>query len=68
MRLRPSSNAPVVVVVGFVALWLVAIGGWVANIVKLFGLASVPDPNYVMAVLRAVGIFVAPLGAILGFL
>jgi len=68
MRLRPSSSAGPVVVLGFVAIWLVAIGGWIANIVKLFGLASVPDPNYVMAALRVVGIFVPPLGAILGFL
>ena len=41
---------------------------WVANIVKLFGLAQATDPNIVMAVLRAVGIFFAPLGVILGLM
>ncbi len=41
---------------------------WCANIVKLFGLAQATDPNIVMAVLRAVGIFFAPLGVILGLM
>lgn len=49
-------------------LWgvaLVGVGGWVANIVKLIGmdLGSVTG----MLVARAIGIFVAPLGAVLGF-
>lgn len=54
-------------VIGLAILFL-AIGGWIANIVKLFHLAQVTDPNYVMAGLRVVGIFLAPLGAILGYL
>ena len=40
--------------------------GWVANIVKLFGMANATDPNLVMAIIRAVGIIVGPLGSILG--
>lgn len=42
------------------------IGGWIANIVKLVG--SNFDPITGMVVARAIGIFVAPLGAVLGFL
>lgn len=41
--------------------------GWVLNIIKLVGIAQATDPNYVMAALRAIGIFVAPLGAVLGY-
>lgn len=53
----------------FMLIWLViclvGFGGWVANIVKLAGMdfASVTA----MLVLRAIGIIVAPLGAVLGF-
>lgn len=67
MRFR-TNDVPVIAVVGIFGLMLVAVGGWVANIVKLYGLAQAVDPNYVMAVLRAVGIFMVPLGAVLGFL
>lgn len=49
-----------------VVLVLVGGGGWIANIVKLVG--SNFDPLTGMVVARAVGIFVAPLGAVLGFL
>lgn len=38
--------------------------GWVANIVKLVG----ADVFSGMEIARAIGIFVAPLGAVLGFL
>lgn len=51
-------------VVALVAL--LGFGGWIANIVKLVG--SNFDPITGMVVARAIGIFVAPLGAVLGFL
>lgn len=51
-------------VVAIVAL--LGIGGWIANIVKLVW--SNFDPLTGMVVARAIGIFVAPLGAVLGFL
>lgn len=47
-------------------IWAVGIIGWVMNIVKLFGMIN--DPITGMAILRGVGIFLAPLGAVLGFL
>lgn len=49
-----------------VLLLLVGVGGWIANIVKLAGM----DFGAVTGVLviRAIGIVVAPLGAVMGFL
>jgi hypothetical protein len=40
--------------------------GWVANIITMFNHAN--EPFTPMFVLRGVGIFVGPLGAILGYL
>jgi hypothetical protein len=48
------------------ALWGLAAVGWVLNIVEIFKMVN--DPLTGMLILRAVGIFVAPLGAILGYL
>lgn len=45
---------------------LICAGGWIANIVKMF--AALSDPVTGMLIARAVGIFFAPLGVILGFL
>lgn len=47
-------------------LGALGIGGWIANIVKLFG--SSFDPLTGEVILRVIGIFAAPLGAIMGFL
>ena len=49
-----------------VILALAGVGGWIANIVKLVG--SNFEPLTGMVVARAIGIFVAPLGAVLGYL
>lgn len=51
---------------GVVLLFFVGVGGWIANIVKL--VAVFGDPITTMAVARLVGIFVAPIGAVLGYL
>lgn len=50
----------------FIVLWLAVIGGWIANIVKLVGMVG--GEVTTMFILRAVGIFAAPLGAVLGYL
>jgi len=44
----------------YVCLW-----GWVWNIVKLAGVVS--DPLSGLIVLRIIGVIVAPLGVVLGF-
>jgi hypothetical protein len=46
-----------------VMISILGIGGWVNNIVELAGM----DGFSGMLVLRVAGIFIAPLGAILGF-
>lgn len=50
-----------------VAIWLAAIGGWIANIVKLAGM-NFDGPITTWIVLRIAGIFVAPMGSVLGYL
>lgn len=49
-----------------VVIALIGLGGWIANIVKLVG--SNFDPLTGMVIARAIGVFVAPLGSVLGFL
>ena len=52
---------------GALILIVLALGavGWVANIVKM---AAVADPLNGLFVVRAVGVFIAPLGAVMGYL
>ena len=54
------------VVLFFIGLFLAAVGGWVANIVKIFGTSF--DPLTEIAVLRVVGIFIPPLGSAMGYI
>ena len=49
-----------------VCVFLLGVGGWIANIVKIF--AIVNDDITGMFIMRIVGIFVAPIGAVLGYL
>ena len=42
------------------------VGGWIANIVKLVSMTL--DPITALVIVRAIGIFVPPLGAVLGYL
>lgn len=50
----------------FVLFVFAGLGGWIANIVKL--ISMIDGEITAMFVARAVGIFAAPLGAILGYL
>ena len=45
---------------------IAGIGGWIANIIKLSGCNF--DPITGILVIRAIGIFVPPLGAVMGFI
>ena len=47
------------------AFWLAVVVGWIMNIVDLFDQSF--TPLTAVAVLRVVGIFVPPLGAVMGF-
>ena len=49
------------------ALWVLAIGGWIANIYKFIsGFESLAEIT-AMQIFRIIGVFLAPLGAVLGF-
>ncbi len=53
----------------YILLWVVIIAGiigWVLNIIQLVALLSAPFS--LMIILKAVGIFVAPLGGLLGWI
>ena len=54
-------------VFGFFGLSLIfaAVGGWIANLVKF--VAMIGDGVTTLFIARAVGMFFAPLGSILGF-
>lgn len=54
-----------IVSLSIVLVWIVGAIGWVWNIVKL--VAVISDPLTAMVIVRAVGVFFAPLGAVLGF-
>lgn len=49
-----------------VALVVLGVGGWIANIVKLVGMLD--GSVTAMFIARVVGVFAAPLGSILGFM
>lgn len=49
-----------------IAVGLALAIGWVVNIIKLFGIVN--DPLTALTLLRAVGVVVAPLGGVLGYL
>ena len=52
-----------VMVVIWIALAIVSIVGWGLNIIKLFGADTISGE----VVVRVIGVFAAPLGAILGY-
>jgi hypothetical protein len=50
----------------FVILWIVGAYGWVSNIIKLAD--TVNDTVTGLVIVRAIGIIVPPLGAVMGFI
>lgn len=50
----------------FIALWLAAFGGWVANLIKFVGMIGSNEVT-TMFIARLLGIPVAPLGTVLGY-
>lgn len=48
--------------IAFFSLWIAAIAGWIMNIVEMFG-----DITTNELIIRAIGIFVAPAGALMGW-
>jgi len=52
-------------VVAFFAIFIAAIIGWVMNVIAIIGALS--GPITAMFIARCVGVFAAPVGAILGY-
>lgn len=50
----------------FITLFIAAISGWIMNVVAILNMANGPITG--MFILRCVGIFVAPLGAVIGWI
>lgn len=49
----------------FLVFWMVLAAGWIMNIIELVHTVNLPING--MFIFRAVGVFVAPLGGILGW-
>ena len=62
---RNNQQGHAVIALVFILLWVAAVFGWVLNIVEVFNTVNLPVTA--MFILRCIGIFVAPLGAILGY-
>lgn len=65
-RLHSNDNTNAGLGLLIILLWLVAAGGWIANVVKIFG--SLSDPITAFFIARVAGVFLPPVGAVLGFL
>ena len=61
-RIRGFALTELIVVI----VWLAAAGGWIANIVKV--VSAISEPVTGMFIARCIGVIVAPLGAVLGYL
>ena len=59
-------NKGLTVIFLYIGLVIASLTGWIWNIVKLSDLGL--DPLTGEVVIRVVGIFVAPLGAVMGYL
>lgn len=65
-RLRFNDTGGWLIVAAFVLFWFVAIGGWVANVAKIFWTAG--DPLTAFFLIRCIGVVVPPVGVVLGYL
>lgn len=50
-----------------ILVWSVSVVGWVLNIIKVFGMLPMPEVTTEF-VARIVGVFITPLGAVMGYL
>jgi hypothetical protein len=63
--LQRGFTAMELLAVGWFVLIVAGIGGWIANVVKLVGMDFSAITG--MLVVRAIGIVIPPLGAVMGF-
>lgn len=51
-----------------IGIVIAGIVGWVMNIVQIVGLALADAPLNTLFVVKVIGVFLAPLGAVLGYI
>lgn len=66
MKSQNGFTAPELLILVWIALILAGGVGWIWNIVKMVAICCEPITG--MIVLRVIGIFVPPLGAVVGYL
>ena len=53
---------------GVLAIWLACIVGWIMNLMQIVALATSVAPITTMFIVKCVGVLIAPVGAILGWI
>lgn len=63
-----GSSMPIglVLVLFFIAIWILGIIGWILNIVHIFSKTPIVFDGE--TIIQIIGIFIAPLGAVLGWI
>jgi hypothetical protein len=61
-----ADDMPIGFALAILVAFAVGVTGWVLNVIKIVG--SIADPITAMLIVRCVGVFLVPLGAVLGFL
>lgn len=56
-----------VVAIASILLWITMVIGWIINIIKIIGIATTDPTPTTMFILRIVGIFLPPLGGVVGW-
>ena len=62
---KRTNNMGVFGLLFLISFVITMMASWIVNVVKIFGCSF--DPLTAIPILRIVGIFVAPLGSVLGF-
>jgi hypothetical protein len=64
-RITVRNDMGLMLALGIILIWLAGIVGWVLNIISIA--TGTFTPLTPLMVLRLIGIFVAPLGSVLGY-
>lgn len=56
----------IIIALGFIGIWIAAIVGWILNIVALYHMPFNPITGELAV--RVIGVFLGPLGAVMGYI
>ena len=65
--MKQKVNVGIVGSLAFITVFLAAVIGWVMNIISLVSFEGTLATAGILEVFRVIGIFMAPLGAVLGY-